>query len=290
MFFGYEKNIIHELESRGAVVIWMADRPFKSIFLRALTTYIPCLTSFLSDRIYYKFLRNCINDFDIVFIINGQTVSSKILKTLRFKYSSAKFYLYLWDSFSNRPNLNVKLKFFDHISTFDPKDAVEHNLNFRPLFFSHEDNKNQVDELVFDWSFIGTNHSDRYSIIKKMILFANQKRNSYVYLYIHAKWVFWILKAFNFNYINANKNEFKFCPLSKADVYEIFSKSKAILDIEHPNQYGLTMRTFEVIGSRKKLITTNKNIKNYDFYNSKNICIVDREFPLVPDDFFDSSS
>lgn len=289
IFFGYEKNITRELESRGAIVVWVADRPFKSIFLRALTTYIPWLTSFLSDRIYSKFLGSCTYDFDIVFVVNGQTLSPRILKNLKSQYSSAKFYLYLWDSFSNRSNSISKLKFFDYVSTFDPNDAKEHDLDFRPLFFSYENKKNEVDRMEFDWSFIGTNHSDRHSIINRMISLSNKKRNSYVYLYIPAKWVFWFIKIFNKNYRNASANEFKFIPLSKAHVNELFSKSKAILDIEHPKQYGLTMRTFEVIGAHKKLITTNKNIKNYDFYNSKNICIVDRESPMVPDDFFDSN-
>ena len=39
-------------------------------------------------------------------------------------------------------------------------------------------------------------------------------------------------------------------------------------------QDGLTMRTFEVIGQEKKLITTNSSIVKYDFYNSNNIFLL----------------
>jgi hypothetical protein len=61
--------------------------------------------------------------------------------------------------------------------------------------------------------------------------------------------------------------------------------SKAIIDIEHPKQKGLTIRTFEVLGKEIKLITTNKNIIEYDFYNEANISVIDRNNPVIDDNF-----
>jgi hypothetical protein len=63
---------------------------------------------------------------------------------------------------------------------------------------------------------------------------------------------------------------------------------KAILDIEHPNQRGLTMRTFETMGAQKKLVTTNALIAEYDFFDTSNICILDRKNPKIPKDFLES--
>lgn len=48
------------------------------------------------------------------------------------------------------------------------------------------------------------------------------------------------------------------------------------------------MRTIETHGMRKKLITTNQNIKNYDFYDENNILIVDRKNPVIPYAFVES--
>ena len=62
--------------------------------------------------------------------------------------------------------------------------------------------------------------------------------------------------------------------LSKKKMFYILNHSKAILDIPVKGQDGLTMRTFEVIGQRKKLITTNTSIVKYDFYNSNNILLL----------------
>jgi hypothetical protein len=37
-----------------------------------------------------------------------------------------------------------------------------------------------------------------------------------------------------------------------------------------------------MLGANKKMITTNTDIQNYDFYHPNNICIVDREKVEVP--------
>ena len=62
-------------------------------------------------------------------------------------------------------------------------------------------------------------------------------------------------------------------------------QSKAVVDIQHPKQTGLTMRTIEMLGANKKIITTNSDIKHYDFYHPNNICIVKRNNVVVPTEF-----
>ena len=62
-------------------------------------------------------------------------------------------------------------------------------------------------------------------------------------------------------------------------------QSKTVVDIQHPKQSGLTMRTIEMLGANKKMITTNADIQNYDFYHPNNICIVDRNNVVVPPEF-----
>ena len=72
-----------------------------------------------------------------------------------------------------------------------------------------------------------------------------------------------------------------FKSLSKLDVLNVIGKSKSIIDIQHPLQPGLTMRTIEIIGAKKKLFTTNKDVENYDFYNRNNIFIINRNEPKL---------
>ena len=56
-------------------------------------------------------------------------------------------------------------------------------------------------------------------------------------------------------------------------------RTKVVIDIQHPKQTGLTMRTIEMIGAKKKLLTTNTSVRNYDFFSASNIAIIDRKAP-----------
>ena len=58
--------------------------------------------------------------------------------------------------------------------------------------------------------------------------------------------------------------------------------------MQHPKQTGLTMRTIETLGAKKKLITTNPHVKEYDFYRPENILIVDRYNPVITKEFLDA--
>ena len=54
------------------------------------------------------------------------------------------------------------------------------------------------------------------------------------------------------------------------------------------NQNGLSMRTFECLGYSKKMITTNQNVVNYDFYRQENIYVYDGKEIDFNDIFFNS--
>ena len=69
-------------------------------------------------------------------------------------------------------------------------------------------------------------------------------------------------------------------------MYQIYANSKCVIDVENAGQHGLTMRSIEILGLKRKLITTNKDIKNYDFYNSSNVFILDRKNPVMDMEFF----
>ncbi|WP_228731997.1 MULTISPECIES: hypothetical protein [Pseudomonas] len=47
-----------------------------------------------------------------------------------------------------------------------------------------------------------------------------------------------------------------------------------------PGQAGLSFRFFEAMTSRKKVITTNKSVVDYDFYNPANILVIDEKYTL----------
>lgn len=279
-FFGYEEEIRSEIERRGARVDFLLDRPFTSPFLKAITRWRRQWVMGSADHYYLK-NTNLDADYDYVFVINGQTLSSGVLELWRTKFAQATFILYMWDSFGNRKDVISNLRFFDHAFTFDRSDASSYGINFRPLFFSEgfETLSNTLPQ--WDISFIGTAHTDRYAIVSKVGAELGEEVRAYWYLFLQAPWVYWLYRVIKPGFRSAKWKDFSFSPLSKSDVQRVFFASRAVLDIEHPQQTGLTMRTLETLGARKKLITTNANIRDYDFYSSHNICVIDRHDPAI---------
>lgn len=283
-FFGYENEIRDELVRRGGHVDFLLDRPFDTPLLKAVTRIRREWIIGAADR-YYEKKCSALADYDYVFVVSGQTLSPLTLSRWHDLYPRAKFILYMWDSFGNRPWAIDNLQYFDYKFTFDRQDAEKYKVHFRPLFFSCGFELETGTPLEWDISFIGTAHTDRFSVVSKISKSFTPEIRSFWYLFLQAKWVFWLYLFTNSSFRNAKLSDFKFQPLTKHTVQGFFNSSKAILDIEHPKQTGLTMRTLETIGAKKKLVTTNQNVKYYDFYDERNICVIDRKNPIVPDYF-----
>lgn len=77
-----------------------------------------------------------------------------------------------------------------------------------------------------------------------------------------------------------------FKSVDKQGLLDLYGRSRIIIDVQHPKQTGLTMRCFEALGAKRKLITTNTCIQGYDFYHPDNILIVDRQNPVIPASFY----
>lgn len=287
-FFGYELEIRSEIERRGAVVDWLPDRPFDTPLMTALTRQKPQWVLPSADRLYERLLMQMgATDYDTILVVNGQTLSCKLLSNLRTSFPVARVVLYMWDSIDNRPGAVDNLPLFDATFSFDPLNARRYGMRQRPLFFSKGFERPPHNDFDYHLSFVGTAHTDRYSVISRLRHSLSPELRSYWYLYLQAPWVYHAYRVCNPAMRQARRDEFQFEPLNKTALQSVFSRSLAVVDIEHPRQRGLTMRTFETMGSHKKLITTNAQVRDYDFFNGDNICVVDREMPRVPSTFLE---
>jgi len=289
-FFGYEGEILDELRRRGAIVDFLPDRPFNSPAMKALTRLrrewiFPVTDKFFLNSIE-KFDRG---NYDLIFVVVGESLSVSVLSSLRSSFPRARFVFYMWDAMRNRRKLEQNLSLFDACHTFDPDDSSEFGMKFRPLFFSPGFEHEYDPEFQYHLSFVGTAHSDRHKIVSEITTLLPTGIRYYWYLYLQARWVFFAHKFGNPEFRKARISDFRFSPLSKTELHRIFFSSLAVLDIEHPRQTGLTMRTFETMGANKKLVTTNKNVRNYDFFDDRNILVVDRKnIQSIPTDFLEN--
>ena len=291
-FFGYQNEITTKLESLGAEVKSYDERPKNTFFYKAMIRLDKRLLKRKLEDYYDKIIQeNIKTQFDYVFFLKAEAITEVKLRELKESQPGAKFILYMWDSIENCPSVQRLFPQFDSIKSFDAMDVKENDyLSFRPLFYLDE-YKNLENSLHTDYdiTFIGTGHTDRYEIITKVKKLCDKLiLNYYFFIYMQDPKIYYARKLFSKAFRFAKRSDFSFVPLLKNDILKIIEKSKCILDIERPVQRGLTMRTIEILGARKKLITTNKDIINYDFYDPKNILVIDRDNPKIEVGFISS--
>ena len=295
-YFGYEKDIVAKLSEMGANVDYYDERPGNGFFIKSVIRLSRNTFNFFIKMYYSKILKETAKQkYDYVFVVNLEALSPSILSKIKLQQPNAKFILYMWDSIQNKKNAISTLPYFDCTLTFDSDDAKKiNNLHLRPLFFSDiydahtwGDLNNKED---IDFLFIGTMHSDRYSIlqiIKDFVL--SHEMSIYLYMYFQFNILFWYKIIRDKKFRVASKREFNFTELKRSQVIDYLKRAKIIIDIEHPEQAGLTSRTLEMLGAKKKIITTNIHIKEYDFYDEQNVLIIDRDSPQIPLGFLNSN-
>jgi hypothetical protein len=293
-FFGYEDEISGRLRYWGAEVDYYDQRPSNSFLTKAL---IRINNKILSRRIerYYAQIAALTKGrmYDFVLMISPESVTKEALMTLRQVHTGSRFVLYMWDSLRNKSQSILEvLPLFDLRFSFD-RETEFTGLHFhhRPLFFLNEysklANRAEAQEMRYDATFVGTIHSDRFRILKILAKQFEGAGLSYFYhMYFPSRVLYYMRFLMNREFWSTTVDQFQFSALRKEEVISCIGASKIIIDIHHPQQTGLTMRTLEAIGAGRKLITTNSDVRNYDFYSPANIAIVDRKQLSIDPQFF----
>lgn len=279
-FFNYYKKIISEFEAQGYSVDYYNDRPSESSFAKGMIKIRKSLMSSLIQKYFDKIMSETKEkSYDLVFIVNCKVFTPVMIQQLRDSQKSARFILYMWDSLTLYPNSKELIPIFDKAYSFDFDDCDKiEKLNFLPLFYSKDYEKlghEDVKEREYDIVSVCTAHPNRYKMMhelfpklqsKGICIFSYMFLNKLQYLYN---------KVFVPEFKGAKSSEFRFKSLSEEENLAVLRKSNTVFDMQHNKQSGLTMRTIETLGAKRKMITTNANIKKYDFYNENNIFVMD---------------
>lgn len=285
-FFNYHKMIIEELINMGHSVDWFDDRPSTNPWIKAIIRIKPTIIHYYIKEYFHKIMQTIkMNQYDVVFLISGQSLSlnETMIKEIRELQPSAKFVLYQWDSLQNFRYIEKMEKYFDKCFSFDKEDVRNHeNLVFLPLFYARrfeEMGELKKERYQYDFSFIGTAHPQKYIFVKKMTEQLQKVYSSqFIYYFFPSRIVYVYRKFLNEEMKQAKYGEFHFVPLSFEEYDSIYKESRCILDSPQSGQTGLTIRAIEALGANKKLITTNPDIKNYDFYKPENIYVYEGKF------------
>jgi hypothetical protein len=290
-FFGYEKEVYLKLKSFGANVFYIDDRWSNNAFVKA---YIRLgiknfIINFLNKKYFQKKIRESnFKNIDFFLVISPEGFTKRELLELKQKYINAEFILYMFDSFANKKNALESMNYYSQKFTFDYKDAQHYKINFLPTFYIDLYKTIQLKkEYKYKLCFLGTAHSDRYTVVNKIL---NQCKgySNFTFFYLQNKLLFLFLKITNKDFKKIDQTDVSYQPFNKNQIVNIVENSEIVIDVHHPNQAGLTLRPFEMLAAQRKIITTNEHILDYDFYNTKNILVVDRYNPIIPITFLNS--
>ncbi len=284
----YGVGIANEIVKRGAIVYKYPERPKETTFWKIVIRLFRNTFPGIFRNYIKKIIENHKEEkIDYILICRGEAFKPEILSMFRKVFPEAKIVFFIWDVLASH-DVSDNIPACDKAFSFDPEDCANNKgLTFRPTFFVDDYKNVKTSEIKNDVVFIGTLHSNRYKTIKCLEeWFKGQGKVFYEYLYIPSRLIYameWVKK---FPYININKVHFT--PISLGETVDILGTTKAILDLNFTNQKSLSTRAFEAMIARKKYITTNPEIKKYDFYNPNNIAVIDKKNPVIESAFWDT--
>lgn len=291
-FFNYEKMILQRLEERGASVDYFNERPSNSLLTKGIIRVHRNFYKLKIKRYYQKILKfSAVKKYDFLLIIKGETVPDFFLKSFRKTQPQAKLIFYSYDPVSEYPAVLKVLPFFSKIISFDRADARQYKMYFRPLFYNAMYASPVLTSASKKWdiSFVGSAHTDRFLVGEQVALLAKKlKLRTFFYYYAPAEAVLLLKRILDPDLKKIDLKKVRYEQLNHQEIADLYQRSKAVLDIQKPFQNGLTMRTFEVLASGTKLITTNKDVLHFPFYNANNIVVIDRENPVLEPSFFET--
>jgi hypothetical protein len=281
-FYDYEYSIAARLRERGAELVVFNDQPpelqnaLRRLFLRdpnaVLARHEKCMLA-----------AACKQSFNQVLVIKGVGLRMPFLQALRKQLPDSEFILYQWDSLARLDGIEERLPLFNRVLTFDRKDSMNRpEMTFRPLFF--RDVKPSIGHVAndIDVALVGWLHSDRLELARRMQAEARELGLT-TFVYLYTGWLTWLRLLVRGQARNVHP-----LTLPYRHLLNVHSRARCIYDLPHAQQSGLTMRTIETLGMGKKLLTTAKDVVNYDFYSAGNVRIVqlpetglDRDFIMA---------
>ena len=180
------------------------------------------------------------------------------------------------DSSTRCPKINNVASAFDKAFSFEKDDCKNLKLDFAPNWINRE--VTTTSEVVEYQVFNISSKDKRFLTISKIASELKSKKIKYKFMILDKN-----------HKITSSEIDLITKKVSLDEISKYVEKSQALLDVNRKGQKGLTFRIFESIGLEKKLITTNRDIVNYDFYNPNNILVIDEENPEIPASFFESS-
>ena len=210
---------------------------------------------------------------DQILVINPEVIDLEF--HLKIKKRCTKYIAYLYDSTERCPVNHLLNGVFDTIFSFDKKDIATYGFKETSNYI-YLPKKTEETPNTFDAVYVGS-CDDRFPELLDLAKDLKAKNINYKFKIIGKPKHINPLSKLHSNFIDFDNTK-----LNQAQLLDFYSSSKVIIDLIRDKQTGLSFRFFEALALNKKIITNNKNVENYNFYNANNIAFTN----TIPTTFF----
>ncbi len=285
-FYAYQSKMREDLVARGANPHFYDEEPEKTKFLILKNME----SIFHIKNIFDKFNKKLVDKilaeapaggYDYFLVIRGNVLNERTIHDIKLRAlkSTGKSIYYSWDSFENMRHRGEIGRYFDWRGTFDSVDAKNSKLGYEllPLFYSDDFDAEKLEmptEYKYDYVSVSAFFPFRYRYFKAFKK-ANPDKKLCLKIYLSPS-VYRGKKLKDPKLVkDLDMDIVSFEPFTPEQIRDMCKNSKAVLDLAHIKQQGLTMRTMETLGIKRKLVTNNIYLHDYEFYNENNNVILE---------------
>jgi glycosyltransferase involved in cell wall biosynthesis len=213
-----------------------------------------------------------------ILVINPEQIDRAF--HIKIKEYTDRYIAYLYDSLARNPAEHV-LDLFDTVFSFDRNDSETHGFQLITNYNYLEEQTHQGNT-TFDLVYLAS-FDDRLKLLYKITEKLTGMGRSYYYVIVGKKtWKKEYLGKGLSNRIYTRKR------IKHEDIAEYYNKGKVLLDLVRNHQDGLSFRILEAMALKKKVITDNRTIVDYDLYNPKNILVLQDDLSNLTTAFFET--
>lgn len=208
---------------------------------------------------FSKDWRKKILELDTIILYNMSVLLPDLPRYLNKLNPNAKVIVYYWNSVrcSIKPS---RIKGKCEVWSFDPEDCKKYGMKFNHQYYFKSLINGHEKQVVNDIYFCGRDAGRGELLMDLYHIFCSLGLNV-------------CYQIVNPHYIGISdvlKSPYR----SYQEILEFVSQSRCLLEILKEGQTGATLRLMEALFFKKKIITTNINVKEEPFYTPQNIFII----------------
>lgn len=289
------EDIITALIKKGYQVQYYPDKrfqgdPFNKVFggknKIPVDTFMCQLDTMWSEILSNDPFKAC---YDFLLVVDGLSVPISLFEKLRKANPNIILCNYLYDRVKGVYELDRNFPYYDRIFSFDLQDCSDYHLNFLPIYWTNEKKRDNLESDIFGFGAYDKIRLNTFRQIKRIA--AVEGYSEFIKIYnnynnIVSLTAKHLLKKLmgreHFPISDIFSGMFTNKPLSPIEFKEFIAGSKIIIDTNHPYQDGLTARFMWALGAEKKIVTTNTSVRQYAFFSTEQIFVLDNNWHELP--------